>query len=77
MLGREESTNFPDILPLQIANEASIGELNSRLRENILKSQLRDSDQMLSFVEPRRSQVSRMTKLRRLGARIHGRLCGY
>ena len=33
MLCREESTNFPDVLPLQIANEASIGELNGRLRE--------------------------------------------
>jgi uncharacterized protein YcbX len=33
VLGREESTNFPDVLPLQIANEASIWELNSRLRE--------------------------------------------
>jgi len=33
ILGREESTNFPDVLPLQIANEASINELNSRLRE--------------------------------------------
>jgi uncharacterized protein YcbX len=32
VLGREESTNFPDVLPLQIANEASIRELNSRLR---------------------------------------------
>jgi uncharacterized protein YcbX len=33
LLGREESTNFPDVLPVQIANEASIRELNSRLRE--------------------------------------------
>ncbi len=33
ILGREESTNFPDALPIQIANEASIRELNSRLRE--------------------------------------------
>jgi MOSC domain-containing protein len=33
VLGREESTNFPDVLPLQIANEASIRELNSRLTE--------------------------------------------
>jgi len=33
ILGREESTNFPDVLPIQIANEASIRELNSRLRE--------------------------------------------
>ncbi|KAE8445537.1 hypothetical protein EG329_013300 [Mollisiaceae sp. DMI_Dod_QoI] len=33
MLGREESTNFPDVMPLQIANEASIKELNQRLVE--------------------------------------------
>jgi uncharacterized protein YcbX len=33
VLGREESTNFPDVMPLLIANEASIGELNSRLRQ--------------------------------------------
>jgi uncharacterized protein YcbX len=33
ILGREQSTNFPDVMPLQIANEASIGELNKRLRE--------------------------------------------
>jgi uncharacterized protein YcbX len=33
VLGRKESTNFPDVLPLQIANEGSIRELNSRLRE--------------------------------------------
>jgi uncharacterized protein YcbX len=33
VLGREQSTNFPDVLPLQIANEASINELNKRLRE--------------------------------------------
>ncbi|KAE9379708.1 hypothetical protein N431DRAFT_365008 [Stipitochalara longipes BDJ] len=33
VLGRKESTNFPDVLPLLIANEASIKELNSRLRE--------------------------------------------
>ena len=32
VLGREESTNFPDVMPLLIANEASMGELNSRLR---------------------------------------------
>lgn len=31
-LGREESTNFPDVLPLQIANAASMVELNSRLK---------------------------------------------
>ncbi|KAH7370190.1 MOSC N-terminal beta barrel domain-containing protein [Rhexocercosporidium sp. MPI-PUGE-AT-0058] len=32
-LGREESTNFPDVMPLQIANEASLRDLNERLRE--------------------------------------------
>lgn len=32
LLGREESTNFPDVLPLLIANEASLRELNGRLR---------------------------------------------
>jgi len=32
ILGREQSTNFPDVLPLLIANEASLGELNSQLR---------------------------------------------
>lgn len=31
LLGREQSTNFPDVLPLQIASEASLAELNSRL----------------------------------------------
>lgn len=33
LLGREESTNFPDVLPLLIANEASLRELNGRLKE--------------------------------------------
>lgn len=33
ILGREESTNFPDVMPLQIANEGSIRELNQRLRK--------------------------------------------
>ncbi|KAG0650426.1 amidoxime reducing component 2 [Hyphodiscus hymeniophilus] len=33
VLGRVESTNFPDVLPLLIVNEASIRELNSRLRQ--------------------------------------------
>lgn len=33
VLGREESTNFPDVLPLLIANEASLVELNGRLTE--------------------------------------------
>ncbi|ETS78736.1 hypothetical protein PFICI_08589 [Pestalotiopsis fici W106-1] len=32
LLGRRESTNFPDVLPLLLANEASLRELNSRLR---------------------------------------------
>ena len=32
-LGREESVNFPDVLPVQIASEASLEELNGRLRE--------------------------------------------
>ncbi|KAH9905484.1 MOSC N-terminal beta barrel domain-containing protein [Xylariomycetidae sp. FL2044] len=31
-LGREESTNFPDVLPVLIANEASLRELNGRLK---------------------------------------------
>lgn len=31
ILGREESTNFPDVLPVLIANEASLRELNQRL----------------------------------------------
>ncbi|KAI9367617.1 hypothetical protein BJX61DRAFT_527495 [Aspergillus egyptiacus] len=31
LLGREEHTNFPDVLPLLIASEASMNELNSRL----------------------------------------------
>lgn len=31
-LGRTQDTNFPDALPLQIANESSMKELNSRLR---------------------------------------------
>ncbi|KUJ10927.1 uncharacterized protein LY89DRAFT_655773 [Mollisia scopiformis] len=33
LLGREESTNFPDVMPLQIANEGSIRELNQRLKQ--------------------------------------------
>ncbi|KIW73821.1 hypothetical protein PV04_01909 [Phialophora macrospora] len=32
-LGRAESVNFPDVLPIQIASETSLDELNSRLRE--------------------------------------------
>ena len=32
-LGREESTNFSDVLPLQIASESSLVELNGRLKE--------------------------------------------
>jgi uncharacterized protein YcbX len=31
VLGREQYTNFPDVLPVLIANEASISELNGRL----------------------------------------------
>lgn len=31
-LGREESVNFPDVLPVQISSCASIEELNSRLK---------------------------------------------
>ncbi|KAG4440729.1 hypothetical protein IFR05_003773 [Cadophora sp. M221] len=31
LLGREESTNFPDVMPLLIANEGSLRELNGRL----------------------------------------------
>lgn len=30
-LGREESTNFPDVLPVLVANAGSLGELNERL----------------------------------------------
>ena len=30
-LGREESINFPDVLPVQIASQSSLQELNSRL----------------------------------------------
>jgi uncharacterized protein len=30
-LGRTESVNFPDVLPIQIASESSLAELNSRL----------------------------------------------
>lgn len=33
LLGREESTNFPDVMPVLIANEASLRELNGRLKE--------------------------------------------
>lgn len=32
VLGREATVNFPDVLPVQIASEASIDELNSRLK---------------------------------------------
>ena len=31
-LGREESVNFPDVLPVQISTSASIEELNTRLK---------------------------------------------
>lgn len=33
VLGRTESTNFPDVMPLLIANETSLDELNERLFE--------------------------------------------
>lgn len=33
VLGREGSTNFPDVLPVLLVNEASMDELNSRLKE--------------------------------------------
>jgi len=32
-LGREESVNFPDVLPVQIASDSSLAELNSRLKQ--------------------------------------------
>jgi len=32
-LGRQESVNFPDVLPVQIASESSLAELNTRLKE--------------------------------------------
>ena len=32
-LGRTESVNFPDVLPVQIASESSLAELNSRLKQ--------------------------------------------
>ena len=32
-LGRTESVNFPDVLPVLIASESSLAELNSRLKE--------------------------------------------
>ena len=32
-LGREESVNFPDVLPIQISSQSSLAELNSRLKE--------------------------------------------
>jgi uncharacterized protein len=33
VLGRTETVNFPDVLPIQIASESSLAELNSRLKE--------------------------------------------
>ncbi|KAI1611644.1 MOSC N-terminal beta barrel domain-containing protein [Exophiala viscosa] len=33
VLGRQETVNFPDVLPIQIASESSLAELNSRLKE--------------------------------------------
>lgn len=32
-LGRTETVNFPDVLPIQIASETSLAELNARLKE--------------------------------------------
>lgn len=32
-LGRKEYVNFPDVLPVQVASEASLRELNGRLKE--------------------------------------------
>jgi uncharacterized protein len=32
-LGREESVNFPDVLPVQVASQSSLQELNSRLTQ--------------------------------------------
>jgi uncharacterized protein YcbX len=32
-IGRTESVNFPDVLPIQIASESSLKELNGRLKE--------------------------------------------
>ena len=32
-LGRTESVNFPDVLPVQIASDSSLTELNSRLKQ--------------------------------------------
>ncbi|KAF4211881.1 hypothetical protein CNMCM8980_001850 [Aspergillus fumigatiaffinis] len=34
LLGRQQSTYFPDVHPVQIASEASLAELNQRLRRN-------------------------------------------
>ncbi|RLL96812.1 hypothetical protein CFD26_105795 [Aspergillus turcosus] len=34
LLGREQSTNFPDVHPVLIASEASLAELNQRLLRN-------------------------------------------
>ncbi|KAA8644385.1 hypothetical protein EYZ11_001375 [Aspergillus tanneri] len=34
LLGRTQSTNFPDVHPVLIASESSIAELNSRLKTN-------------------------------------------
>ena len=33
LLGREQTTGFPDVFPILIASEASLTELNSRLRK--------------------------------------------
>ena len=34
LLGRQETVNFPDVLPIQVATETSLRELNSRLKAN-------------------------------------------
>lgn len=33
IIGRRETVNFPDVLPIQIASESSLTELNARLKE--------------------------------------------
>ena len=75
ILGREQSTNFPDILPLLIANEASIVELNSRLRSKghceITIERLPPN--ITAGLLP--SRVLRMTRRQSPGVTIHGRLC--
>ncbi len=36
LLGRKEFVNFPDVLPIQVATETSLKELNARLKEKTL-----------------------------------------